>query len=330
MDQQINEVCNERDENKKLLEGAKHELDEQVKIRDEKRRVIQESEARVVEANIEALIETLNDSKQVREQKQLTLQQMNEDLKLAESEVEERKKTKLEVAENLSSTEKAVEQMKAHNKIFEKRVESDKTFVVEIIQSKLKRQEDDLEKANLNVAGVLRDQLERFNANEVLVNDLEFEQQEKLKIIEELNKIKLEKEQSKQSLEDQLNNVQTDDTQLQQKKVELKEKLNEGKAKKAAIIREHNNRVSYYERKIKKETRKQSLLGFVDDEQASTNKSAEEEPSLETSNKSSDDSGSQISSSIAELLGMAPLEKMNFDTSIVSSIYDSTIQKKNI
>lgn len=302
MDEKIAEARKIIEEKQQMMDSANKDLDNKVEILKTTRECRVLLESQVHELDIESLKENRKTTLMIHEEKTKQLQDVKDEINRTDEHGRQLNDQKTQAETKLLALQNGIAEGNARSEILDQQTNNSKNIVEKILKTKILSKHARIEQANLNLVNELQERIQKRDENASANFEMMAKKQAKLHEIENLKQNKQEKIKINTDLAGQLQNISIDDSVGQDRKKELKAKLQAAKQKMAKIKNDASKSFDFYNEKIKKEKRKQALYGFVDDDKAST--------------KSSDESLSDISSSIP---GNKPVEKTNFDTTFDAS-----------
>lgn len=303
MAQKINETRNVIVEKQDLLDSANEELAIKGGSLTRTREYREALEAQVSEHDMERLKQKLEKLKVEQEEKQAELDFLHNEVHLTEATVRDENAKKIDAEKDLIEIQNEVADVMDKNAILEQRIENEKNIAHQMILSKFAKHEQQIHRANVNLAVELRSQMEEKAVNEGKLEELGLMQSNVIKDIEALKDAMTQKKAAKDEMAEQIVKVSERNQTLQEAKNVLLRTFIDVKKMKADAKEEADKSASGYEKKIKKQKRKQTLFG-VDDDNSSKKSSDEVDSSL-----------SQISSSLLDT-DVGPLEKIDLETSV--------------
>lgn len=314
VEEEINEARAVAAQNQEILNSTNDVLakktEELVKVREQR----ELNESQLKEFDVEALKKKIETVKNMIELKQNFIKDICDDKEKVHSEIQMLTLKKSEALEELKAKQINFSELTANQEILQQRVENDKKIVVQMVQTKLTRKTERVEKANFNIATSLRQMLERQAELEKLAEKLARDKEQKGLLVLRLQNVKAEKLKQNQEIAVKVTDLSTHCSKLNEKKMFVTQKIEEVKAKSLVVQQEIKDNIHDFELKFQKEIRRQTLAGSFNDDKTSE----------KTSDEAESVALSKMSSSINDI---GPIEKVTLGTSMETSIENVPVKK---
>lgn len=302
MDEKIAEACKTIEEKQQMMDSANEALDKKIEILKQTRECRVLLESRVQELDIEGLKENLKKALMIHEEKANQLRDVKDEINRTDEHGRQLNDQKIQAETKLLALQNDIAEGNAGNEILDQKTNDGKNIAEKVLKMKILRKQNRIEQANLNLVTELQARIHKRDEIASANAELMSKKQAKLDEIENLKRDNQENVNINNELAGQLQSISIDISVGEDRKKELKAKLQAAKQKMREAKENAKKSFDSYDKKVKKDKRKQALYGFVDDDKAST--------------KSSDEALSDISSSIP---GNKPVEKTNFDMTFDAS-----------
>lgn len=267
--------------------------------------------------NLDELKQTMENAKMMQEQEKIDLEEL-ENLKLqTEEALLELNVAQSQTQDKLKALQDEVVEGIGANNIKEQRLNNEKQIIEQILKTKFNRHCQRIEEANMHIAKELRDTLDEKARRQKLIAEMNNSIRENSQKIQSLTLLKADTILVKDEIAEEIQKALSGNQALKDKKEHLKKSIDGLKLEKQEQLNDFAKTSKNYNSRIRKEQRRQTVEGVIDDDNASV-----------TTNDDMKSVSSEISSSISG--SNVKVEKVNFNKHMLNSSTDtnSTTQKR--